>query len=134
MPNFGQTSIFLTFIEKWRLANMGPFGSKCKAIHLIFCPILATNQCIWLSLEIENWPIWANLGKKEGYTLGILSNFGHKSIILVFIDDWKVANMGQFQLKCKAINFVFCQIFDMGKFRPKSNTIDLVFCQILAKY
>ena len=51
---------------EWRLKSgqNGQFSPKSKAIHLVFCPILAQNQFYWFWVEIEKWPKWANFCPK----------------------------------------------------------------------
>ena len=43
---------------------MGQFSPKSKAIHLVFCKILAYNQFSKYWLEIKKWSKWANFRQK----------------------------------------------------------------------
>ena len=48
----------------WKVAKMGEFWPKSKAIHLVFWGILTKIQCEWFWVEIEKWQKWANFGQK----------------------------------------------------------------------
>ena len=85
---------------------MGEFWPKSKAIHLVFCPNLTKNQFYWFWMETEKWLKWANFGQKVRLYTWYFAQFWPKINLLILSGDWKVAKMGQFWPKSKAIHLV----------------------------
>ena len=95
----------------WKVAKMGEFWPKSKAIHLVFWRIFTKIQCEWLWVEIEKWQKWANFGQKVRLYTWYFWEFSPKFNVSDLSGDWKVAKMGEFWPKSKAIHLVFWRIF-----------------------
>ena len=88
LANFDENSMWVILSGDWKVAKMGEFWPKSKAIHLVFWRILTKIQCEWFWVEIEKWQKWANFGQKVRLYTWYFGEFSPKFNVSDF--EWRL--------------------------------------------